>query len=97
MSAFCISCGNPMIVGAKYCGECGNPSGGAIAAPPVFIVAAPQNKSVAQKADEATEFVGRVGCNLLLGIVLFKIVVVVVVIVALWLFLGPVTRILFGH
>ena len=53
--------------------------------PSTFVVVAPTNKSVAQKANEATEFVGRVGCNLILGWLLFKAVAVIVILGGLWL------------
>jgi hypothetical protein len=43
---------------------------------PVAVVSTPPPRTAAEQGDHITRVAGRVGCNLLLGFILFKILVI---------------------
>jgi uncharacterized membrane protein YvbJ len=73
VSRFCPQCGNPNAPDARYCVECRAPVTASAAIVPVAVVSRTAN----EQADPITAVAGRIGCKLLVGFIIFKIVVVV--------------------
>jgi uncharacterized membrane protein YvbJ len=81
---FCPSCGSALTTPGRFCVQCGAPVAATRpAAVPVTVVSAPLRRTAAQQGDYITGVAGRIGCNLLIGFILFKIAVLSVVILGL--------------
>jgi hypothetical protein len=79
---FCTSCGKVLTVQGRFCVHCGAPAAATRPAPvPVAVVAVPPRPTAAEQGDYITGVAGRVGCNLLIGFIVFKILVVVAAVV----------------
>ena len=50
MAAFCVSCGNPLADGARFCNKCGATQPAALPAPPVATLRAPASAVPASRA-----------------------------------------------
>jgi hypothetical protein len=81
---FCSACGVQVSPAVAFCGNCGTnlrlqgASTTPINTPVVMVTPA---RSAKERANDTTEVIGRVGCNLLVGFIIFKVVVVIVVVV----------------
>jgi hypothetical protein len=73
MNRFCSQWGKPNACDARFCEECGAPVRASVAVVPVAVVSRTAN----EQGDHITAVAGRIGCNLLVGFIIFKIVVVV--------------------
>jgi hypothetical protein len=87
---FCSACGVRVTSPTAFCGNCGTnlrlqgASTTPINTPVVMVTPA---RSAKERANDTTEVIGRVGCNLLVGFIIFKVVVVIallVVVVVVW-------------
>jgi hypothetical protein len=95
---FCSACGTAVSPGSKFCFACGSAvSLAGATAVPVVLVTGPPPKTIKQRANDTTELIGRVGCNLLVGFLVFKVAVVIAIIIGCWLLFWPVMHMMFGR
>jgi len=82
MAMFCSSCGQALQAQVRFCVHCGAPVAATRPSPvPVAVVAVPPRPTAAEQGDYITGVAGRIGCNLLIGFIVFKILVVVAAVV----------------
>jgi hypothetical protein len=83
---FCSSCGKTVPIQGRFCVHCGVPTAAIQAAAVPVAVATPPPRTASEQGDYITGVAGRIGCNLLIGFIVFKIVVVIALIVVCGLF-----------
>jgi hypothetical protein len=75
---FCSSCGKAAPTNGQFCSYCGLPrTVSSRDVVPVAVVSSPPRPTSSQQGDHITAVAGRIGCNLLVGFIIFKVVGVV--------------------
>lgn len=90
---FCSSCGVHLSSTAAFCGSCGT----AVGPKSAQVVHIAPARTAKERANDATEVIARVGGNFVLGWLAFKLALLVLIFVVLFLFAKPVVNLILGQ